>query len=223
MFIAIKSKYVKIYVIKILIRSEPMSEKIIAYHGTVWEKPPIFEEPYISKCSVFKNLKTNMNELNAFYASDQEDICEFFSEEKFGHDHEIFMQAMLKIEIDAERVCRKTFSFGKNILFGNKSFDYGKNEDRIELYSLLREKGYQVFIMESDYTMDDGSKASDIAILDESCFKANSVKLKVKGDWGSYMSYENAKTIYADWTENPENYEDFDKKTYEDENFGFNF
>lgn len=170
-----------------------MGISFTAYHGTTWERPYFDERSEIERASVFHNLSSDHNDLHAFYMSDNEKVCEFFSDQKSGFDDDLYMQAMLKIEAKDAITYRANFTYKaqKIVEYKGCSYNYFEEESRIELYQKLKDDGIQIFIMEGDYITND-FEGSDIAVLDDSVIQAKEVKLKIKGKWGEYMSYEDA-------------------------------
>lgn len=169
------------------------------YHGSAWEKPLLFDDKFIDNNLIFNNLSTEKNELNVFFVSESEDVCEFFSDIKVEYDNNLFMQMMLEIKMSATKVFEQTFEFDKEIEYKDKSYHYDNNFDRKELYAELKKDGYQAMIVNNDYKTINGMDGNDIAIIDESCVRSERVKLKINDTWTKYMSYQEAKLHYLKW------------------------
>lgn len=175
-----------------------MNNKRKAYHGTVLERPLIPTEEYFEKDSVFEGVSSDLNELNAFFVSQNEKICEFFSDRKV-FDDENQMQALIKTEINFERVKEAEFKIGGVVEYKGKTYNYQCNNERIKLFNELREDGFQAFIMKNDYDFEDEGPADDIAIFDSSCVVCTEAKLKINGAWTEYMPIDLAKTKFKQW------------------------
>lgn len=173
-----------------------MSDKVIAYHGSVWERPLLPDEQFVNEAAFF-DLDVNKNDLKALFVSNNQSVSDGFSRIKFI-DSENQLQVMIKVEVDTEKTVRKSFELGRSTEYNGELYNYSCDDDRERLYDNLRSDGINCFVMENDYETSKGG-GDDIAILDNSACKSLSVKLKIDGEWTKDMSYDDAKDIMKKW------------------------
>lgn len=175
-----------------------MNNKGKAYHGTVLERPLIPTEEFFEKDSVFEGVSSDMNELNAFFVSQNEAVCEFFSDRKV-FDEENQMQAVIKTETTIHRILEADFKIGRTVEYDGVNYNYQCNDERIKLFNQLRKDGFQAFVMRNDYEFEGEGLGDDIAIFDPSCVVCTEARLKINGAWTEYMPIELAKVKFKQW------------------------
>jgi hypothetical protein len=177
-----------------------MNTNAIAHHGTVWDKPLIPSIECIENSMMINEISSEMNELDAFFMSQNKSVCEFFSDLKFIDD-ENQMQAIINIEFCSERTVELSFFSGPSIKYDGGIYDYSDNQSRSELYATLKDKDIQLLIVKDDYNIEDHGAGDDIAVFDTSILRCVSVDLKIDGEWRRGLSLEKARSIFLTWSE----------------------
>jgi hypothetical protein len=178
-----------------------MKEITIGYHGSVIDRPLIPTEEYFKNNVVFDKISSSMNELNAFFVSGNQDVCEFFSDIKLS-DPENQIQSILKAEIKFDKIYIQEFKFNQLVEYKGIKYNYKSNIERTSLYAELKKDGYQGFIMKNDYDFDDGVSGDDIAIFDDGCVECTEAKLKIGDSWTNFMPIEEAREYFVKWALN---------------------
>lgn len=178
-----------------------MKEITIGYHGSVIDRPLIPTEEYFKDNVIFDKVSSSMNDLNAFFVSGNQDVCEFFSDIKLS-DPENQIQSILIAEVKFDKVYVQEFKFNKLVEYNGIRYNYKSNSERATLYAELRKDGYQGFIMKNDYDFEDGVSGDDIAVFDDSCVECKEAKLKIGDSWTNFMPLEAAREYFVKWALN---------------------
>lgn len=180
-----------------------------SYHGTRWERPLLMDDSDIEQASVYENLSCASSSLNALYTTDIEAVSQFFAENKVM-DEENDLQVVIVGETRLRKPFIVEFEYGGSVMFNDTRYVIehpdmdvdGSQKTRKDLHEALRAEGYDAFIMRGDY-QHLGKPADDVAILDDSAFVPEAVKIKLGNKWSNELPIEKARAVFKKWALSP--------------------
>lgn len=164
-----------------------------AYHGTFWNP----EEDIDPSEAIFFEPSTSMSDLDAVWFTNNEDVAKYFTSYHLNEEEKA--NGALRVILKGSLKPLKTISFQCDQspwIEVTEDMDEIHVNDREELYSAMRNNGYNAFIIDDNY-QEFGDPGSDIAVLEDDMFECESVALeKSDGSFTPFMSPEKARKVF---------------------------
>lgn len=154
------------------------------FHGTAIQKPESIDD--LDEVIIFDNLDLGYSDLNTIWFSESDEVGKHFSKSVARNSVENGIPVLIELELNLDK--ERVMYFDKsNPYVEIDGSEYHVSKDREELYEILQREGYQAFIIEDNYPHPNGN---DIAVFDDSCFSAVSIRVFHNDMWSGPIKDE---------------------------------